>query len=473
MLRLFQLFFKYIENQKKIKFNKHLLNLLLIILKILIFIKKVIFETIKITIKPFRLLFRFLFLKIFIKLYYWLFKIKKYEFKGKSLAFVFNQKAMHLLAIILVITVSLFSLSARTQASFNPERMKESIMAKAVISDLDILGQEKLITETAEEFSFNQAGQSLRYISDPYIKRPMNYLGWEDKSQETINDFNSNGNNLALVKPPGMNITSEEISTNQETASTRTEIVDYEIQSGDTVSSIAYKFGLKTNTVLWANNLSSFSLIRPGNTLVILPTDGVLHTVKSGENLSILAQRYDVDSQEISNYNNISANTIAINQRLIIPGATRLRAPVRTVAVTSTPTPTPSATPNSPAPVPSADGKMIWPTDGHRITQYFSWRHNGLDVANKTGTPIYASEAGVIEFSGWSTGYGNNIIIDHGGGKKTRYAHMSKMFVTVGQRVASGEHIAAMGSTGWSTGPHLHFEVIINGTRQNPLNYIR
>jgi murein DD-endopeptidase MepM/ murein hydrolase activator NlpD len=410
-----------------------------------------------------------LFFKIIIKLYYWLFKIRKYEFKGKSLAFVFNQKAMHILAIILVITVSVFSLSARTQASFDPKRMKESIMAQAVISDLDILGQDELIIETAEEFNFDQTKQVIRYLSDSQIKRPMNYLGWEDKTQETINDFNKNGEALTSIKPLGINLTSEETPISQETVSTRTEIIEYEIQSGDTVSSIAYKFSLKTNTVLWANNLSSFSLIRPGNTLIILPTDGVLHTVKSGENLSYLAQRYNVSSQEISDYNNIRANTIAINQKLIIPGATRLRAPVQTIAVSPTPTPRPS----SPAPTPSIDGKMAWPTEGHRITQYFSWRHNGLDVANKTGTAIYAAEAGVIEFSGWSTGYGNNIIIDHGGGKKTRYAHMSRMFVVVGQRVARGEHIAAMGSTGWSTGPHLHFEVIINGVRQNPLNYLR
>ena len=116
---------------------------------------------------------------------------------------------------------------------------------------------------------------------------------------------------------------------------------------------------------------------------------------------------------------------------------------------------------------------MAWPTVGARITQYFSWRHVGVDIANKTGTPLYAADAGVVEFAGWATGYGNSIVINHGGGKKTRYGHASKLFVKVGDEVEKGENIAAMGSTGWSTGPHLHFEVMINGAKYNPLNYIR
>ncbi len=441
----------------------------MIILKVLIFIKNLIFSLIKVIISPFRLLFRFLFFKIIVKLYYLSFKLKKYQFKGKNLNFIFSQKAMHLLAIFLVFSISIFSLSARTQASFDPEKMRESIMAKAVISDLDLLGQEELVKETADQFSFSQSGQIVNYISDSHIKRPMNYLGLEEKTANSLIN-GKDKESLVLTRPQQIDLSYQYDETKPEitTALVRTEIVKYEIQSGDTVSSIAQRFGLKTNTVLWANNLSSFSLIRPGNTLTILPTDGVLHTVKRGENLSYLAQRYNVSSQEIANYNNIRADSLAINQDLIIPGASRVRAPIPTPSPTPTPIPAPI-----PASIPSVSGKMAWPTQGHQITQYFSWRHSGLDIANKTGTPIYAAEAGVVEFSGWSTGYGNNIIIDHGGGKKSRYAHMSRMFVSVGQSVGRGAHIAAMGSTGWSTGPHLHFEVIINGVRQNPLNYLR
>jgi murein DD-endopeptidase MepM/ murein hydrolase activator NlpD len=110
---------------------------------------------------------------------------------------------------------------------------------------------------------------------------------------------------------------------------------------------------------------------------------------------------------------------------------------------------------------------------GVRITQYFSWSHHAVDIANHVGTPIYAADAGVVETEGWGRGYGNQIVIDHGGGKKTRYGHLSKFYVSKGQEVEKGETIAAMGSTGNSTGPHLHFEVMINGTKYNPLNYVR
>ncbi|MDD4271639.1 MAG: M23 family metallopeptidase, partial [Patescibacteria group bacterium] len=122
---------------------------------------------------------------------------------------------------------------------------------------------------------------------------------------------------------------------------------------------------------------------------------------------------------------------------------------------------------------PTASNKLAWPTVGARLTQYFSWRHYAIDIANKTGTPIYACDAGVVEVAGWGTGYGNQIVIDHGGGRKSRYAHMSKFYVGKGEVVKKGEAIGLMGSTGWSTGPHLHFEYIINGVKYNPLNYLK
>ena len=110
---------------------------------------------------------------------------------------------------------------------------------------------------------------------------------------------------------------------------------------------------------------------------------------------------------------------------------------------------------------------------GYRITQYYSWRHHAIDIANKTGTPIYAADAGVIEVAGWGAGYGNQIVINHGGGVKSRYAHMSKFYVKNGQKVSKGEAIGGIGSTGRSTGPHVHFEYIINGVKYNPLNYLK
>lgn len=256
----------------------------------------------------------------------------------------------------------------------------------------------------------------------------------------------------------------------------------YTIQNGDTISGIARKFGISINTILWANDLKATSLIKPGNELTILPVSGVAHDVTRGQTLGSIAKLYDVSEQDILKANGISnPNQIAIGAKLIIPGASQL-ASNNTIAKRTTSQISASAEKlksiitkdrNSSAAT-AAAGRMAWPTTGHRITQYYSWRHTGLDVADKVGTPIYAAEAGVVQSVGYNRGgYGNQIIISHGGGITTRYAHLSAFDVRVGQKVTKGQYIAAMGSTGRSTGPHLHFEVMINGARYNPLNYVR
>ncbi len=436
-------------------------------IKFIIFLKNILSRLIIFIVRLLSLLFKFLFYQVLLKIYYWLFRLKRYEIKEKGTSNVLKQKAIHILAVFLVITVSIFSITTKSQAEVDSEKIKKSIMAKAVSSEFNQLDTEELIEETAEQSNY-QESQVVKYLPITDLSIPLNRLNdeVEEITQPKIN------NNLAVINPQRISLTDNSQSDNLFTE--RTEIIEYEVQSGDTVSAIAQRFQLNVNTILWANNLSAFSLIKPGNKLIILPTNGVLHNVKSGETISRLAQTYDVAEDQIIEYNNLEGTTLTISQRLIIPGGRRIiPAPVRVA------TPAPAYTsPNSASSLvapkeASASNKMVWPTEGFRITQYFSWRHTGLDIGNKTGTPIYAAEAGTIELAGWSNGYGNNIIINHGGGKKTRYAHMSEMFVKVGQEVSDGEHIAAMGSTGWSTGPHLHFEVIINGAKQNPLNYIR
>ena len=116
---------------------------------------------------------------------------------------------------------------------------------------------------------------------------------------------------------------------------------------------------------------------------------------------------------------------------------------------------------------------MLWPTTARRITQYFSWRHSGVDIAGPPSNKIVAAANGVVEISGWQRGYGNTVLINHGNGKKTRYGHASKLFVRSGEHVAKGETIAMVGSTGRSTGPHLHFEVLVSGRYVNPLTFVR
>jgi murein DD-endopeptidase MepM/ murein hydrolase activator NlpD len=260
----------------------------------------------------------------------------------------------------------------------------------------------------------------------------------------------------------------------------RTEAITYTVQNGDAISTIARRFGISVNTLLWENNLSATSLIKPGDKLTVLPSSGVSHTVASGQTLGQIAALYGVDAQKIMDSNNLSdPNQLRIGAKLVIPGGNKIIA-----QAPSTPNNRPTTgiansikkfiNPGSSSAVVPAGGRMAWPTTGHRITQYFSYRHTGVDIADHIGTPIYAAEDGVVTTAGWNSGgYGNMILIDHGGGKKTRYGHLSAFAVNKGQRVKKGQYIAAMGSTGHSTGPHLHFEVIINGRVYNPLNYTR
>jgi murein DD-endopeptidase MepM/ murein hydrolase activator NlpD len=197
------------------------------------------------------------------------------------------------------------------------------------------------------------------------------------------------------------------------------------------------------------------------------------HKVASGETVEQIAKEYNIEETEIFEFNKLPEDAkLTIGQKLIIPGGRKVTyASYVPQSYTGLSAIKDLVLPPSASPV--SGNKMNWPTQGHQITQYYSWRHHGLDIANKHGTPIYAADAGTVESVGWGEGYGNQIIIDHGGGKKTRYAHLSEVYTEKGEAVDKGQTIAAMGSTGWSSGPHLHFEVIINGRKYNPLNYIK
>ncbi len=253
----------------------------------------------------------------------------------------------------------------------------------------------------------------------------------------------------------------------------------YEVQEGDTVSSIAQKYGVSINTVLWANNLTARSVLRLGQKLTILPVTGVLHTVKRGETLGAIAKQYGSDVDRILATNRVSSpSQIQIGEELVIPEG---RPPVVARA------PVPAAPPRlgdvrdvfkPPAEAPPsqvAEGvDLVWPTDQKRINQYFKARHGGLDINGTLSNATYAVDAGIVTYSGWNSGgYGNMILIDHGNGMITRYAHHSKMYVKVGDQVLKGQTIGMVGSTGRSTGPHLHFELYVNGKRVNPLTYYK
>jgi LysM repeat protein len=283
----------------------------------------------------------------------------------------------------------------------------------------------------------------------------------------------------AVTKPtilPG-NELPVSISSDTPQATGRTEVTTYTVESGDTIGDIAEKYNISVVTILWANNLTARSYIRPGDTLKILPTTGVLHTVKRGDTVSSLSKKYDAESEKIIAFNKLQkdGSDIIIGENLIIPGGEK-PAPKYTYTKPSS-----IATPlrNVAAPPPSvsspAGSGYLWPTSVHTITQYYGWRHAGLDIAGPVGSPLYASRGGAVIKSqcGYNGGYGCYVILDHGNGVTTLYGHASQLYVNVGEVVSQGQTIAAMGSTGRSTGSHIHFEIRVSGRHANPLQYIR
>ncbi len=255
----------------------------------------------------------------------------------------------------------------------------------------------------------------------------------------------------------------------------------YTVQSGDTISGIAQKYGVSINTLLWANGMTSRSLLRIGQELTVLPVSGVLHTVKKGETVSGIAKKYDTDVDKILTANRVaSVNEIQIGEELVIPDGRPPAAPAPPRPVAAAPKPAAAIKevffPSTEAPpAASADvGSLVWPTDSKRINQYYKWRHPGLDINGKLDNGVYSVDAGIVTYAGWNTGgYGNMILIDHGNGMITRYAHHSKMYVKAGDQVTKGQTIGMVGSTGRSTGPHLHFELYWNGSRRNPFEFYK
>ena len=174
-----------------------------------------------------------------------------------------------------------------------------------------------------------------------------------------------------------------------------------------------------------------------------------------------------MDPSVITGYpgNNLTESpTLEIGQSLILPGGVKPYVPQRVVATT--------ASVPAPRDAKVGTGRFVWPMSG-TISQRFWTGHSGIDIAAKSGAPIVAADDGYVAVLQSSrTGYGNMIVLDHGNGYQTRYAHLSAFYVEAGQSISRGETIGACGSTGRSTGPHLHFEVIVNGVRRNPVSYL-
>lgn len=233
----------------------------------------------------------------------------------------------------------------------------------------------------------------------------------------------------------------------------------YVVRKGDTLGEIAVMFGVSVNTIKWANNLSSATDVRVGDTLVILPVSGVERTIVKGDTLKSIAKKYGADIDEIATFNGIDpASPLEIGSTLIIPGGEI--APVKSNASKSS-----SLKMNEPYLGDGGSAQAGYysnPMPGAIITQgIHGW--NGIDLGAARGTPIHAAADGIVIVArangGWNGGYGNYVVISHGNGSQTLYSHMKSVIVSSRQSVLSGQIIGYEGSTGESTGPHLHFEV--------------
>jgi murein DD-endopeptidase MepM/ murein hydrolase activator NlpD len=254
------------------------------------------------------------------------------------------------------------------------------------------------------------------------------------------------------------------------------EIITHVVQEGETLSSIAERYSLEVTTILWENKIAEKTVIKPGTELKILPVDGVRHQVARGETIYSIGQKYGLDKAQVqvivdypfNEFSNDETFELATGQFLVVPDGV---VQARKTEVVRPATRIVQTTPDAGSV--TAVGSFVWPAAG-RITQGYRFYHKALDIANSSGGPILASDGGTVIASGWDpSGYGNRVLVDHGNGYITLYGHLSVLQVVPGQTVNRGAVLGQMGSTGRSTGTHLHFEIRQGGVLHNPSQFLQ
>jgi murein DD-endopeptidase MepM/ murein hydrolase activator NlpD len=286
--------------------------------------------------------------------------------------------------------------------------------------------------------------------------------------------FAAQNNDLSLASSSAEKqsaLTGQEVFKTDISSKPRDKIITYQVERGDTLSTVANKFGISENTIRWQNNLSTDTLT-VGQSLQILPVTGIAHKVVSGDTVYTVAKKYNIDPQNIVDFpfNEFAGDgtsfTLVPGETLIVPNGIEPSAQQtikpQVYVVTG--------------PVPVTSDGFTWPTHGI-ITQFASWYHQALDIAAPIGTPLIAASSGTVDYISlgtYDTGYGNNVWVNKGDGVRYHYAHMESVNVSQGEHVTGGQTVIGwIGVTGNTTGPHVHFEIQVNGSLVNPLPYLQ
>ena len=237
----------------------------------------------------------------------------------------------------------------------------------------------------------------------------------------------------------------------------------YKVRAGDTISGIAKKFGLTNiSTLISVNDIGNVRQLASGQKLKIPSIDGIVYTVKKGDSLSAITSKYKISLEQLLDVNELTSETLTAGQQLFLPGAAMDAASLKNAMGELFRLP--------------ISAQFRWSSPyGYRIDPIANVKsfHTGTDMACPTGTPIMAAMSGKVTTTGINRVYGNYVIIDHGNGYQTLYAHMSKIIASKGQWVSQGTRIGLVGSTGYSTGPHLHFTVYKNGKLIDPMTVLK
>lgn len=260
--------------------------------------------------------------------------------------------------------------------------------------------------------------------------------------------------------------------------------IEYVVEEGDVLSSIARRFGVSMDTIVWENDITNPHQLRPGTKLSILPVSGITHEIQASDTVVKIAKKYGIDEEKLCKQNQIEIDAELIaGSKIIIPGAKKA---ITTSTFIASRAPGTYASYKPPTVIDGAiilangasdkNGTwMIKPTSGE-YTNYFRSGHWAVDIADASRPVIHAAANGTVVKAqcGWNGGYGCVIVVDHSDGFQTLYAHLSELGVTVGESVIQGGEIGTMGNTGrvyGKTGIHLHFEVVDNGIKKNPLAF--